>query len=262
MGLLLWLACLAAPGVAVAHNFWLESHPFRAGVDQRVDVSVHVGIDMRGNVLPNVPNWYSDFSYVDADGRRPMSGALGDDPAGHLWVRKPGLVVVGYRSTEKSVEMDATLFHTYLLEEGLEKIIAAREASGQSGQPVREVYSRCAKSLVQVAGDSGGDTFRTVLGYTLELVPQVNPYTLRAGDELTVQLLFRGRPLAGARVAALRKEAPETEVATRTDDNGMASVRLPAGGRWQVKAVESVERSGQDADYESFWASLTFELSD
>lgn len=253
---------LLGTGIANAHNFWLESHPFRPGVDERVSVSVHVGIDMRGNSLPNIPNWYTDFSYFDSTGRHPVSGDLGSDPAGHIWVRRPGIVVVGYESTGETAEMGAEFFRTYLVDEGLEKIIRRRESDGTADRDVREIFTRHVKTIILVDGGIESDTYARRFGYTLELTPLDNPYRLKPGDELRVELRFRGEPLPGARVAALRKEDPEVSHGVRTDADGRAIVRLPAAGTWQIKAVESVPHDGDAADYESFWASMTFELAE
>jgi hypothetical protein len=62
-------------------------------------------------------------------------------------------------------------------------------------------------------------------------------------------------------VAALSKGQPSRQVAARTDAQGR--VRLPLGGSgvWLVKAVHMIAApAGSGADWESFWASLTFAL--
>ncbi|KAA3634440.1 MAG: DUF4198 domain-containing protein [Proteobacteria bacterium] len=255
----LWLLLL--PAIGHAHNFWLESHPFRADVDSRVDISVHVGIDMRGQALPNIPKWYTDFSFVDADGRHDVRGELGRDPAGFVWVRTPGVFAAGYHSDRKFVDIEPELFRTYLLEEGLEKVIAAREQAGEGDSPVREIYSRCVKTLYMSGDGAGNEYFRESFGYPLELTPVQNPYRRRGGDLLEFELLYRGEPLAGAQVTALRKAAPETAYKARTDARGRARLVLPEPGVWQVKAVEMIPAGDTDADWESFWASVTFELA-
>ena len=50
-------------------------------------------------------------------------------------------------------------------------------------------------------------------------------------------------------------------VTTRTDGYGIARIPLSAGGRWYVKTIHMVERDAEpDVDYESNWATLTFEI--
>ena len=100
-----------------------------------------------------------------------------------------------------------------------------------------------------------------VLGFTLELVPRANPYALRAGGTLPVQVLFQGRPLSGALVVAINADEAERKISARSDSSGRVSLRLGREGAWLVKAVHMVPApSGSNADWESLWASLTFEL--
>jgi hypothetical protein len=76
-----------------------------------------------------------------------------------------------------------------------------------------------------------------------------------------VRLLFRDQPLEGALVVALPKDAPEKKVEARTDSSGRVVLELGAGRTWLVKTVHMVEApAGSGADWESLWASLTFEI--
>ena len=54
---------------------------------------------------------------------------------------------------------------------------------------------------------------------------------------------------------------PSEKLTARTDNDGRVRFRLPPGGMWLVKAVHMVPApAGANADWASFWASLTFEL--
>ena len=78
---------------------------------------------------------------------------------------------------------------------------------------------------------------------------------------LDLRLLYRGKPLAGALVIAFRKAAPEDKVQVRSDARGGAALRLSASGIWLIKAVHMVRLENHPkADWESYWASLLFEL--
>ncbi len=136
-----------------------------------------------------------------------------------------------------------------------------RASRGETGKPAREAFSRCAKALLDVApAGREGAGFDRVLGFTLELVPEKNPYGLIAGGELPVRLLHDGKPLAGALVQALLHGDPSVKAAARTDKAGRVRLRLPRTGFWLVKAVEmGPAPAGVDAEWQSLWASLTFE---
>ena len=81
-------------------------------------------------------------------GRKPVVGRDGADPAGFLRVAAPGLLVIGYRSNPSAVELTADKFNQYLKEEGLDAVAALRARRNETGAVARELFSRCAKSLV------------------------------------------------------------------------------------------------------------------
>ena len=81
------------------------------------------------------------------------------------------------------------------------------------------------------------------------------------GARLTVRLLYQGRPLAGALVMALDAIDAQTPQKVRSDAQGRASFTLPRAGAWLIKAVHMIPAPRDaSADWESFWASLTFSL--
>jgi hypothetical protein len=51
-----------------------------------------------------------------------------------------------------------------------------------------------------------------------------------------------------------------TAPAVRSDANGIARVKLAGGGKWFVKFIHMTKLKQADLDYESQWASLTFEI--
>ena len=107
------------------------------------------------------------------------------------------------------------------------------------------------------------------VGLKIELVPQVDPTTLRAGSTLGVRLLLDGVPAPNALVGAIpasAKGTPETWPLTgRTDSKGEVAFRLQEAGPWLIRAVRTVRRTGETgdlaADWESYWASLSFQLA-
>jgi hypothetical protein len=220
---------------------------------------LRVGQDFIGDPLPRSSALIKEFIVEDGGGRRPLVGREGADPAGLLRVAAPGLLVIGYHSEPSRVTQTAEKFTQYLAEEGLEAIVALRARLGQTG-PVRELFSRCAKSLVLAGAPTAASGDRS-LGFRLELVAERSPYALHAGETLPVRLAFEGRPLAGALVVAINHDRPAEKVSARTDSAGRVRLRLSQGGTWLVKAVHMIPaQPGADAEWESFWASLTFDL--
>lgn len=263
------LVALAAPP-ARAHDFWIEPSSFHPAVGERVAVRLRVGDEFPGEPVPRSPGRIERFALVGAAGEDAVIGLADRDPAGWAVAAQPGLYLLVYDSNHARLSLPADRFEQHLAEQGLERVSALRRERGQSGVAGTEIYSRCAKALLAVApaptgGASpvGGHDRR--LGLPLELVPESDPYALAGGGRLPLLLLYQGRPLAGAWVEARGGSGePPRRVSGRTDAAGRVALDLPGlpgSGFWLVKAVHMIEApAGGDADWESFWASLTFEI--
>jgi uncharacterized GH25 family protein len=248
------------PASLRAHDFWIEPSSFTPAPGQRVAVRLRVGQGLQGDPVPRDPALLIRFISVGPSGEAPVPGVPNTEPAGFTSFPAPGLYTVAFESRRSPVELDAAKLDLYLKEEGLESITALRARKGQSGQGAKEVFSRCAKSLIATGG-TAGPGFDRVLGQRLELVAEKNPYSLAGGGELPVRLLYQGKPLAGALIVALQRGRPDSRVAVRSDAKGRAALRLDRPGLWLVKAVHMIPAPPDaKADWESFWASLTFDL--
>jgi len=249
----LLLALFLVLTAAQAHDMWIEPSAFRPAPGAMVAARFRVGEGFVGDPLPRDPNLIREFVVESAAGRRPVPGRPGMDPAGLIRAEE-GLAVIGYRSHRNVAEQAPEKFRQYLKEEGLNIRYERRHGA------VRELFSRCAKSLILTGPPKPGQRDR-LLGFALELVAERNPYALRPDGELPVRLLFEGKPLAGAQVVALNKAHPERRLVARSDRHGRVRFVLHGPGPWLVKAVHMIPAApGLNAEWESFWASLTFEL--
>ena len=126
-----------------------------------------------------------------------------------------------------------------------------------------ERYSKHVKSIVQVGADRTGD-FAHVLGYPAELIPLDNPYTLRARSTLRVRAMVDGKAVPNQLVVwggRFRNEGRFQQRSVRTDSEGIAQVRLENAGQYFVKFISMAPYLGSEKiDYESKWATLTFEI--
>ncbi|MFL6193715.1 MAG: DUF4198 domain-containing protein [Thermoanaerobaculia bacterium] len=263
------LALLTSASVARAHDFWLEPSTFTPAPGQRVAMRLRVGQGLQGDPVPRDPALLVRFVTVGPSGEAPVPGVPSTEPAGFTAFPAPGLYTVAYESRRAPVELDGPKFESYLKEEGLETIAALRARKGRSAAGAKEVFSRCAKSLI-AAGGAAGPGFDRVLGQRLELVAEKDPYGFKGSGELPVRLLYEGKPLAGALIVAMRRGQPgapaaaaamAAKVAVRSDAKGRATLKLDKPGLWLIKAVHMIPAPPDSgADWESFWASLTFAL--
>jgi len=250
---------LALP--AAAHDFWIEPGDFRPEPGTPVPVVLMIGEDYVGESQPYDPATIVDFSFSGPGGRRSVQGVPGADPAGSFTPAAPGLYLLGFHNTRSFVDLEPARFLAYLEQEGLEQVARLREERGEADRNGREFYSRSAKALVQ-AGAGPGEGHDRVLGYPVELIPLANPYGLGIGAILPVEFRYRDRPVANVLVVAYTAEEPERKFSARTAADGRVMVPLSGSGQWLVKAVHIDELPAEvtEAEWESFWATLTFQL--
>jgi len=259
----LTLAAIALTGAPiVAHDMWIDPTTFFPEPGTIVGLRLRVGENLLGDPLPRDPSLINQFVFEDGTGRKPVVGRDGADPAGFVRAATPGVLVVGYRSNPSAIEQTPEKFNQYLKEEGLDAVAALRARRKETGVKARELFSRCAKSLVLTGPAPTGPGDR-LLGLPLEIVAERNPYMTAIGQELPFRLVYDGRPLAGALVVAMNRLNPAEKLTARTDNEGRVRFRLTHSGMWLVKAVHMIPApAGANAEWASFWASLTFELKD
>lgn len=251
---------LLAGASALAHDLWIEPSAFVVDAGKMIGIKLRVGVDLLGDPVPRDPALIDRFIAVDRAGSKPIIGRDGEDPAGLLRLTSPGLVIIGYSSKPSQIVLPAQKFNEYLTEEGLESIAALRSKRNETNAEAREAFARCAKALISSGPITAADVDRP-LGFTLELVAEKNPYGLQAGQSLPVRLLYKKQPLAGVLVVAVNRRNPSAKVSARSGKDGRVTFKLAEPGMWLVKAVHMTPApAGADAQWESFWASLTFEL--
>ena len=251
-----WL--LATP--VLAHDFWIEPSSFRPAPGTPVGVHLRVGVAFAGDPVPRVPLLIERFGVVHG-GRESVLRDLGrTDPAGVVAPSESGPYWLVYQSRAWYVELEARAFEAYLLEEGLESIVARRAELGESERDGNEAFYRGAKSVL-CAGAELSPEPPEIAGMSIEIVPETDLCAARSGSAVPFRVLFRGDPVAGLLLVGIPRDDPAGRVAVRTDGDGRGTLELGRPGVWLVKAVHMVRADpGLDVDWESYWASLTFQI--
>ena len=268
------VAVAAHATLAHAHDFWIEPSTFRPAVGQLVSTTLRVGQEFVGDPIPRSGELIDTFTVREGGKEKEVVGFENRDPAGYVRVEQPGLSIIGYRSKPYPLELDAAKFEEFLKNEGLERISAIRAQRHETAKPDHERFYRFAKSVLnsqlpvsggRVAGQSlatsnrqpATNSFDQPFGYRFEIIPETNPC---AATPLRVRLMFEGKPLAGALVTALNRDNRSARLRVRSDKEGRVTLNLPENGVWLIKSVQLVPApAGTNADWESLWASLTFE---
>ena len=86
-----------------AHDMWIDPTTFIPEAGQIVGVRLLVGQDLLGDPIPRDPSLIREFVVEDREGRKPVVGRGGADPAGFVRASAPGLLVIGYHSNPATV---------------------------------------------------------------------------------------------------------------------------------------------------------------
>jgi uncharacterized GH25 family protein len=244
---ILFIALLATR--AFAHDFWIEPSTFRPAAGTTFSAALRVGEHFEGDPVPRRAARIESFVVRDASGERAVKGFEGQDPAGFVQSDEAGVVVLGYRSKANPHEISREKFLTFLNEEGVQGLKV-----GEGKQ--RERFFRFAKAVVLVErrasarrtnDENAGLKPGAPLGFRFEIV---------SVDDSRFQLFHEQKPLANTLVMATNRNG-KTHSA-RTDANG--TVRFPiTAGVWLLKATHVIPSSDPAFQWDSLWASLTFE---
>ncbi|CAK8724229.1 DUF4198 domain-containing protein [Candidatus Electrothrix laxa] len=124
--------------------------------------------------------------------------------------------------------------------------------------------SHMASKALLAVGDAAINMDINPVGHPLEIIPRVNPAALRAGDDLPVQVLLKGKPYSGRIFATYMGFSTEKDVfayTAKTDRQGIGKIHLLQSGIWLIKAEYEEPYPDQNVcDVESFSATLTLEV--
>lgn len=251
-------AALLSSAPASAHDFWIEPSTFHPLPGMTVSVGLRVGQDFIGDPVPYMSASIDQF-FLRQDGEdQALSGSEGLSPASTLRASGRSTAIVAYVSSGSVIDLPADRFTAYLTQYGLPDIIAERMERGEDSEPARECFFRYAKALLTGASPSPSVTQPLSLSY--EIVPDTDPTV--AAPVLRGHILYDGEPLANAPVVARHRQDSSAHLSARTDVRGAFSLPLAKSGIWLVTSIHMV-RAGffSDCDWQSSWASLTFEMS-
>lgn len=265
-----WILALTAT-LAAGHDMFLVVPEHQVAASSRVTVSLYNGtFEKSENTIDR--ERMIDVSVVDGVGeiRHPAVGDWRDEGAVSLLeldTGPPGTYVVGVSTKPRLIELSAEDFNDYLRHDGVLDVLEERGREGALDRPATERYSKHVKTILQ-AGDVGTETYSHRLGYPIEIVPRRNPLSLAVGDTLECLVLANGEPVAGQLVYASHEGfhthddvgAHREAISTRTDGEGVARIEIIQPGRWYVRLIRMVSVEEPEVDYESNWATLTFEV--
>lgn len=262
---LLLAAALGLSTPAWAHDFWLQPNRFKVAPGAADGMTIQVGHGQFRTRWSGQLERVVRFSAIGLKGGEvDLRSTLKPDPVRDAVISFPesGEQMLVFQSNHATSVLPAIRFNDYLNVEGLTPAIQLRARTHQTEAPGREIYSRCAKALMQIGPYTEGQKRQLLspVGLPLEIVPLKDPYGLGAGERLPVQVLYEGRPLAGALVMLTNLEFDGHPVEQNlTDKSGQTSFIVPHLGSWLVNVLWTKPIQGNpDADFDTTFSSLTF----
>ena len=255
---------MVAATALLAHDLFLKLETYFVPPGSAVRVAVLNGTfaSSEGSVTPDR---LRDLTLVGPTGRQTLSRDAWKPAGDTTWLTVTtgvaGTYMIGASLTPREIALAAKDFNGYLQEDGIPDVLEARTRRGELDRPARERYQKHVKAILQV-GDTRSNAFATILGYPAELVPLDNPYALHAGDTLALRCLVEGQPVAHQLAIAGGEHNGQAmpEVRVRSDADGVVRIALSAAGTWYVKFIHMAAVQGDSVNYESKWATLTFEV--
>lgn len=256
-----FLALSLSLGIALAHEFWLQPNRFFTSPGDQISLQVLVGDSFSGERSEGRKTRIIEYRHHTATGTADLTSILTGDTYGDVLVplNMPGTHLFSFANTPRFLSMKADSFQLYLREDGLDNVIAARQERGETEKASRELYQRCAKTLVQV-GTETDRTYAKNTGMPLEIIPARNPYDQRFGQVAEFQVLFIEKPVINALVRYWNRGVGNRlhEERQRTNSLGNVEFRLRPGQN-MISVVHMIPAENRSqADWHSYWGSLTF----
>jgi hypothetical protein len=252
--------------VADAHDMFAKPDKFFVGANEDVLVRVLNGTFLKSENSIARPR-VREIAVLGPSGRFIMDtaawNATGDTSTFRVRTNGAGTYVLGASTRPSIIAMSGDTFNLYLKEDGIPDVLAARRRDKELERRVRERYSKNIKAMIQ-AGEARSDNFSTPIGHGAEIMPLEHPYGLKKGSALRARMLVDGKPVKNQYVLYGGSTPTGAGIAmrsTRSNADGIVNIPITSAGTWYIKFIHMTRLSTDpEADYESKWASLTFQV--
>lgn len=256
--LLLFVFFFAFP--IFAHEFWLQPEKFRYAPGEDINIRFWVGEDFDGTNWSGNKSKVKSLQLIQDNIKDNLADQLSDEQGDSLQVSifDEGTAIIAFNSTNSFIQLDTTKFNAYLREDGLQSTIDYRLAHHETDSSGREFYQRSVKTLIQVGDKKTNVSQPTNL--PLDIIPLSNPYTLSAGDTLTVKMLFNKKILFNQLVNVWQRvEGKTSKMVYQTNEKGEVSFAIGLAGKWMVSTVKMLRLEHEPAaNWQSYWGSCTW----
>ena len=256
---LLSFSILIAP--AYGHDTWLIPDRFDIAPKSTVTLNMTSGMEFPkldvGPKPERVPNaqcrlagkTFEITSKIAAANSLQLKVELAETGVATFWVNLPS----------RSIELKPEEVKEYLDEVAAPESLR-KEWAEMKPQRWRESYMKHPKTFARVGDPRDDRSWAEPVGMLLEIVPESDPTTFKAGEDFSVRVLKAGQPFAGFSLNAVSAGDSKGE-SRKTDDAGRVSFRLGKKGPWLLRGTDIRKSNRAEIDWESDFATLTLEVS-
>ena len=261
---------LVASGIVTGHDIWLVPAAFSVSPGARVAVMMNTGDTFPVSDAAVKTERFERAALISADHSTPLTTFRTDGNSTVADITAPakdGGAIVEVVLKRIATKQPRASFDEFVKHEGLDAIAEQLARTPERRAEERRTYAKYAKTLLRIGNGKGAaKLYQKPLGHRLEVVAEADPFSLRPGGKFPVRLLFDGKPLGGARIvigSTATATATQSKMpGVRTDSRGQADLQLDkTGGVHYIHALHMIPATGRsDVEWESFWATLTFEV--
>lgn len=254
------VSVLVAAGVASAHDFWIVPNAFAIAEGGTIEVLGQTGVKFPATMGAVAPDRVADARLIGASGEERITDLSVRDKS-LLLRHKPataGQRIVAVALSARSSRTTPANLKRYIALEGNAELAERYEREGAYGKTdsLTQRSAKYAKTIVEV-GHRGSRAYMRRANHPLEFLPLNDPATLRPGDSLTVQLLFRDRPVAAGHLHAGSADTTQKDLSIVTDADGKAKVPVDRPGLWNVRTLHAAPAASA-GEWEVAFATLVF----
>jgi uncharacterized GH25 family protein len=182
----------------------------------------------------------------------------GDKSQIRIPLKDEGTHVVASQLTIPRKPYTSEEFLTYAEAYGQDETIYYLDSKRSMGLPLHELLTQYVKVFIQ-AGNARDNTYQTIVGTPMEIIPERNPTQLKVGDSMRVKVLVRGKPKLGVRVKVWNRVSGRSTLQNiYTLADGCIEFKISSKGVWVIDSLITEPALEPGVDFETQHSAIVF----
>lgn len=216
-----------------AHSLWLKADKYNPAAGEKVTITVEWGHGL--NKKEKMKDALQEIFVIGPDGKKFVPSRI-DDTRYSFKTERAGYYVIG-ASINSGFMTKTTSGRVKQSKKGLKGVISCMN------------YDIRTKAVIKAG--VGSPAPAGTLDAPLEIIPAGDISSLKKGNSVQVQILFKGKPAAGLTVTAdydgyAGRSHDDHAVSVKTDSSGKATLTLSSKGPWLIQVRQELPYPDRD----------------